>query len=1419
MSPAPRAISGLEVAIIGMDGRFPGARDLDGFWRNLRDGREAVHFFSPRELAEAGVDPALIADPAFVPAAPLLEDIDSFDAAFFGYTPREAEQMDPQHRIFLECCWAALENAGYDPQRAGGPVGVYAGTGSSEYLLLHVLPDPASRTALNYLQTTLGNDKDYLSTRVSYRLGLEGPSLTVQTACSTSLVAVHLACQALRDGECDLALAGGVAISLATSRGYLFYRDGILSPDGHCRAFDERAAGTVFGSGVGAVVLKRLDDAVADGDPIRAVVLGSAVNNDGGAKVGFTAPLAAGQAKVLRAALAQAAVEPATIAYVECHGTGTALGDPIEVEALKRGYAAPGRREATCALGSLKSAVGHLNTAAGVAGLIKTVLALEHGQIPPTLHVERPSRELGLDGSPFYVNTRLAPWPAGDAPRRAGVSSFGLGGTNAHLVIEEAPAAAPRPAGRPWHLLTLSARTPAALAAATARLATRLAADAELDLADAAFTLQAGRRRFGQRQILVARDRGDAAGALARSDKQRLLGRAEERTGREVVFLFPGQGAQHVAMGAGLYRTEPTFRQHLDHCAELLVQPLGCDLRRLLYPPDEASRPAAASALAETRFAQPALFAVEYALARLWMEWGVRPVAMLGHSVGELTAAALAGVFSLADALALVAARGRLMQEQPPGAMLAVPSAAADLLTRLPRELSIAAVNGPAQTVISGPAAAVDDFAAALAGEGVAVRRLPGAHGFHSALMDAAVAPFAAAVAGCARAAPGLPFLSNPSGRWITAEEAVDAAYWGRQLRQTVRFSAGAAELFRHPARILLEVGPGRTLTSLVRRHTGRPEDQLALASLPHPREAVEDELRLAETLGRLWLAGADPDWGGLHRHAPRRRVRLPSYPFERQRFWIGPPPGLGALTAGQAEPEPAAAAGMPAAVARPHPAGHRRPDLEIAFRPPAGELEEAVAAVWQELFGIDAIGADDDFLELGGHSLLAAQVAARLARALGVELPVSALFAAPTVARLARHLDETRDRPVQVLPALVPDPEHRHDPFPLTEVQEAYWVGRSGTFALGNVATHVYTELEGHDLDLERFAAACRGLIARHDMLRAVILPDGRQQVLREVPAWQLTVLDLSGQPAEQVDAELQRVRGELSHQVLPGDRWPLFEIRATRLPAARVRLHLSFDFLLADAWSIHLLSRELAQLYASPAAALPPLALTFRDYVLGEAGLRGSAAHGEALAYWRRRLADLPDGPDLPLARDPRELERPRFHRRAAGLDQAAWGRLKARAAAAGITPTVCLLAAFAEVLGTWSRSPRFLLTLTQFRRLDLHPQVHQVVGDFTSLTLLEVDRRRPETFQERARRLQAQLLADLDQLLVSGVRVLREHAQASGGKHLRVPVVFTSTLGLTAAGGDGDAIDAEAAPGPALAEVFTVSQTPQVWLDHQV
>jgi iturin family lipopeptide synthetase A len=877
----------LDIAIIGCSGRFPGARNIDEFWRNVRDGVESIHFFSNEELSAAGVPRKFIDDPAYVRARGTLGDAGFFDAGFFGYHPREAEITDPQQRAFLECAYQALANAGYAPSLYPGMIGVFGGVSDNQYRK-RVESQEGPDAATPY-QAMLGNSKDYLCTRVSYKLNLRGPSVLVQTACSTSLVAVHVACRSLLAGECDIALAGAVSIILPEVSGYFYQPGSISSPDGHCRPFDESAQGTVGGNGLGIVVLKPLLAAMDDGDCIRAVIRGSAINNDGGGKIGYTAPGIEGQASAIAQAHLCAEVDARDISYVEAHGTGTNLGDPIEIAALARAFQRTTPHEKNyCAIGSVKSNIGHLDAAAGMAGLIKTVLALEHKQLPPSLHFREANHKIDFAGSPFFVNDRLRAWDSpADAPRIAGVSAFGIGGTNAHVVLQEAPPPAPAGESRRWKLLLLSAKSATALDKMSESLAWRLDGPGGTNLADAAYTLALGRDRWQHRKAVVCQDNGEAAAFLrGREAASRVASGTADRPSGSKVFLFPGQGSQYARMGHGLYKEEPVFRDAFDRCARHALKSLGIDLRRVLYGdvPEQAAR----EQIHQTQFTQPALFAVEYALTRLWSEWGVDPDIMLGHSVGEYVAACLAGVFSLEDAIELVALRARLVQGLPPGAMAVAAMKEEETRKSIGPGLSLAAVNSSHQCTVAGPVKEVDAWLEWCASRRIACKKIPTSHAFHSAMVEPVMDEFRKEVQRRRRMPPRMAYISGQTGQFISEEEATSAEYWVRHLREPVRFGDGVQTLLAEMPQVFIEAGPGQNLATLVRRAAGGGQKQPVAVSCLHPSERQElDAANLLYCAGRLWTEGVELMWEKVYHGEKRRRVPLPGYPFEPQLYWI----------------------------------------------------------------------------------------------------------------------------------------------------------------------------------------------------------------------------------------------------------------------------------------------------------------------------------------------------------------------------------------------------------------------------------------------------------------------------------------------------------------------------------------------------
>jgi amino acid adenylation domain-containing protein len=1007
------------IAIIGMTGRFPGADSVEEFWANLSSGVESITFFDRTELDtyERG-----LADSAenYVAARPLLNNADKFDAAFFGVYPKEAAHMDPQHRVFLECAWEVLERAGYDPAHTKQSVGVFAGCSMNTYFMRNLvtgrefLEDFTGAYQVGNYVTMLGNDKDFLPTRVSYKLNLRGPSMTVQTACSTSLVAVCQACQTLLTGGCDMALAGAVSITFPEHRGYVPQEGGLASLDGHCRPFDHNASGTVFGHGSAVLLLKRLEDAVAEGDQVLAVIRGFAINNDGSVKVGYTAPSVEGQAQVITRAQKMAGVTADSITYLEAHGTGTPLGDPIEVAALNKAFRASTSETHFCSLGTAKANVGHLDVAAGATGLIKTVLQIENRAIPGLLHFEKPNPHLELANSPFTINRELRPWESNGTPLRAGVSAFGVGGTNAHVIVEEPPQLAPSDAGREHQLLVWSAKTPAALDRLSQSLGKHFTASSQTNFADAAYTLQVGRSRHHHRRAVAVSSAQEAA-ALLSSDSKEIARQDKPFENPGVVFCFPGQGVQSIHMGRRLYDTEPVFRAALDLCSEIISPSLDAKLLDVIYPAE--STPEAQTLLNQTLYAQPAIFSFEYALAQLWLSRGIRPVAMVGHSVGEYVAACLAGVFSLEDALKLISARCHLMQALPGGSMLAVRKDEATVTRLMSADLDLAAVNSPQLCVVSGSDAAVDAFITLLDAEKIIHRRLATSHAFHSRMVEPALAPFAEVVASIQFSEPSIPYVSTLTGKWMTAAEASQPAYWTRQLRHAVRFADAISEIIRTPERILLEVGPAETLVQLMRQIGGVGADApTVLSSLGSSKakesgEKTPEDRAVLSALGTLWTLGANPDWHGFHAGYTRKRALLPTYPFERTKHWIEQPKAAPAIPSIQATPALISTAFIPEPLsALPAEDTIMAPTASAATTAPADSMLLELKDLITDLSGTDLADAESDasFLELGFDSLFLTQLTQSIQSKFRVKLTFRQIMESyPTLGTLSAHLDQ----------------------------------------------------------------------------------------------------------------------------------------------------------------------------------------------------------------------------------------------------------------------------------------------------------------------------------------------------------------------------------------------------------------------------
>jgi acyl transferase domain-containing protein/acyl carrier protein len=1307
--------SGLEVAVIGMVGRFPGSKNIDEFWTNLKNGVESISFFSDEELEKAGISPDLINNPDFVKASGALDNEEYFDASFFAYTPGEAKIMNPEIRFFHECAWEALEDAGYNPGSYDGLIGLYAGASSSFYwegitLLSGKINEVGSFAAESLVSAY------FLPTNISYKLHLKGPSYFVKTACSTSLVAIHIACRSVLSGECHMALAGGIRLGPNQKHGYLYEEGMIYSPDGHCRAFSADANGTIGGYGVGVVVLKRLKNAIADRDHIYAVVKGTSINNDGNRKVGYTAPSVSGQVEVIKTALAIANVSPDSIGYIETHGTGTTLGDPIEIEALTHAFNTEKRNY--CPIGSIKTNVGHLDSAAGVAGFIKTVLALKNKLIPPSLNYDKPSPQIDFKNSPFYVNNRLMEWKNEGNPLRAGVSSFGIGGTNAHVILEEwcgAPSADALATGhrakqdykdRPHRLIFLSARTPTALEQMTENLVAHFKENPGIDLADAAYTLQVGRKAMRHRKLVVSDTVEKAASALSTTSPGEIKTFSTKEENLPVVFMFPGQGAQYVNMGQDLYKTEAVFRKEMDLCFEILKPHMKYDIKEILYPSPVTPHPS--PDINQTEITQPLIFVFEYALARLLMKWGIKPGIMIGHSIGEYVAACLAGIFTLEDALKMVVLRGKLMQKIPPGDMLSVSLPEEQLAPLLKEDISLSAVNSPVHCVVSGTQADVHDFAKQLEVKGIKTRMLKTSHAFHSKMMDPVIKEFETKVktAGIRIKKPEIPFISCLTGERISPDEVVSYQYWAQQLRNTVRFDDGINQLYKKQAALFLEVGPGNALCTFVKENSRTNDDpgHKTVNLVRHPRENVPDDLYLLRKIGDIWLHGKTINWFGFYAGEERRRISLPTYPFERQRYWIEKE-SLGIDNAmlnetviSNRKPDDAADEPEASGIYLP------RPELTTTYVGPDNEIEEILINIYQDFFGVENLGIYDDFYELGGDSLKAMTITAKIHNKLNVRIPVSDFFAnGTTIKNLAKCIEgKSKETYISIEPA------EEKEYYPLSSVQKRMYVVQQMQKTSKSYNMPTVVVLEG-GIDRQGLNDTFQQLVKRHESLRTsfVMIEGEVAQVIHKDIEFTIEYYETGQETVEKIQQKFMRAF-DLS-------RAPLLRVGLIKIDESQHLLMADMHHIISDGVSYEILVNEFSELYSGK--NLFPLKTQYKDFTGWENRLRSSGGMSRQKEYW---LSIFKKG-DISILNIPLDYPRPAVRDIDAGghvnfsLDNNLYKKIQLLMEKAGVTLSMILIAIYNILMYFYTQQEDIIMGIVITGRS--HADLEKMIGMFVN------------------------------------------------------------------------------------------------------
>ena len=1327
-------VSGNDIAIIGMAGRFSGVSDIEEFWKAISSGKETITFYTREDLIKKGVEKTLLDNKEYVLANGNIDTADQFDSTFFGITPREADFMDPQHRVFLETCYQAMENAGYTSEKYQGQIGVFAGCGMNNYLVKNLFQHPESLRSIGEFLMIQNNNSDYLTTRVSYKLNLTGPSIDIQTACSTSLVAIHIACQNLAGHNCDIALAGGVFIQIPHAEGYMYEQGGIFSHDGHCRPFDSEADGTLFGEGSGVVVLKRLEDAIRDCDTISGIIKGSAINNDGSGKIGYMAPSVNGQIAVISKAIANAGISPETISYIETHGTGTRLGDPVEVRALSQVMKNSSDGKTYCSLGSVKANIGHLDASAGIAGVLKVVMMLKNKKLPPLVNFKYPNTELPLKDTPFYFNTTLKYWPSDNGPRRAGISSFGIGGTNAHCILEEAPEPAETGSTRIYHFLPVTAKTSSGLKKLEKDIS-RHVLDSGQDIGDISYTLQQGRSHYKHRALLIYKK--DPANKtplrIPDSDNRGI----QELFNPRVVFMFTGQGSQYSGMAKDLYNEFSSFRNIVDDANLFLKENFELDIiKYILNDTDETLK----LEINQTSVAQPLLFTVQYALARLLEEFGIRPDAMSGHSIGEYAAAAISGIFEFKDALKLVAWRGKLMQAQKPGAMLSVQLPYKKLVPYISARVNLSLKNAPEMNVLSGDIQDIEAVYKRLVVDypDILLSKLKTSHAFHSYMMEPVLEPFGEILKAIKFGTGTIPLILNKTGYWAGPQDLSTAEYWTGQITATVNFADGVQELLKQDNTWFIEVGPGSSIATLLSQYN-TPVKKIRISStVRHPKMKLNDISVFLNAVAQAWVSGVNINWLNHYKDEKRYRVPLPSYPFERKRHWIDPmtPFNYYAVLSGRTDKSPSGSPEIMDYETVVHESSvifHERPQMDSEYISPVSDLERDVVKIWEDLLGIKGIGLEDDFFFLGGHSLLASQVINRVSEKYHIRLPIEALFTSPTVKGLISKIESAIPSGT-VEPVIVNLSQDSR--LPLSSDQKRLWI--INQIYRSNPAYNIgFTYKLKGKLDIVIFTKSLNILFERQAILRSSIKSTEGEPycIIHKFENIPVKILDYSALNAEEAEARIQDSFTLESRETFNIEEGPLFRLLLVKLNEEEYIFHMTVQHMVFDGWSWGIFARELRQIYNDllngRQPGLSPLQYQYFDIANWQKSKFTEGSLQVSGNYWKTQMKDYPSEINFPFDRARNNTLSGFGGREHLKLTADLSARVVAISQKENATTFMTILAAFGLLLNKYSGDEDICIGVPTANREN--SQIEKIIGLFVNTIILRLRFNNSQSFKE--------------------------------------------------------------------------------------